>query len=455
MTNRSEGLPPGAKLMSLEGNHRIPLLMQLVAALSRATDPRQVLREFSSGFTRLAGPQGYISLSTRGLRAGQYRITRLLQGEQPIDLGAANPWAAGTELPVQEGGLLGRLVQEAFPVVIQHLELRDDPVVGDALAGFGSLLAVPLFDSGEPLNWAVMLRKDPEAFTAAELEEIILRANLIGTSVRSVLSIEELRQANRRIAREVEHIASIQRALLPQSLPAIPGVRLAASYQVHDLAGGDYYDLLPLRATRWDLPVMDGKAWDGPWGLVIADASGHGPSAAVLMAMLATVLHAYPFIPERPSQVLNHANHHLGRKKIPSSFVTAFMAIYNPATRELSYARAGHPPPLLMTRGRENSISRLDQVGDIPLGITSDGTYQDARLRLEPGQTIVLYTDGLTEALSSGGRAFGVDGIEESLRSCTGEPDCVIRSIETALVRHQNGSKPSDDQTILVMKVDG
>lgn len=439
----------GMSCVDTSHNPRIPILMEMVGALSRAKTPREVLRDFSRGITQLQGVRGYISLSTRGLKPGEYRITRLITDESVADIDVADPWRNRDELQIQTGGFLGEIIRQAYPEIIHHLDIPDDPVIGNALAEFGSLMAIPLFDDGEPLNWAILLRRDPEGYTVADLEENILRTNLVGTTVRNVLAADELREAHEEIRAEVQQIADIQRALLPDPLPDIPGVSLGASYETFDQAGGDYYDLRPLARQADGSPDLN-----GPWGILIADASGHGPAAAVLMAMLHAIVHAYPHEPESPAEILAHANRHLEAKRIESSFVTAFFAIYEPNTKRLRYARAGHNPPVLMRKvGDDWDMVRLEGEGGLPLGIIDNADYEDAAIDLDSGQTIVFYTDGITEAASPDGTQFGVEGIERSLTTCTGDPDCVINHVTSALLEHEAGKRPNDDQTLVVFRV--
>ncbi len=447
--SRDEALA-GMLCVDTSGNPRIPILMEMVGAMSRAVDPKEVLRIFSSRIEELYGPRGYVSLSTRGLGPGQYKITRLLRLDGSDTLGTADPWVQWSDLPAHRGGFFGEIIRSAYPELIHNLNLRHDPVVGDALARYGSMMAIPLFDDGEPLNWAIFLRDEPQGFTVEELEQAILRANLVGTTVKSVLIAKQLREAHARIRAEVDHVATIQRALLPNPLPEIPGLTIVASYETFDQAGGDYYDFRALGDHG------DGRDPDpnGLWGILIADASGHGPAAAVVMAMLHAILHAYPRRPDRAAEVLDHANRHLASKQIESSFVTAFFALYDPRTRRLTYARAGHNPPLLKNPGSGGSVSRLEAVGGVPLGVLDETTYEDAQIELQPGQTLVLYTDGITEARSPDGAMFGVGGIERALIDCTGDPACVVQSITDTLHDHEAGVRPNDDQTIIAIGVE-
>jgi phosphoserine phosphatase RsbU/P len=431
-------------------SQRTATLLDLVAALSSAAEPGEVLRAYAHGIARLRGQFGYVSLSTRGLAPGQYRITRLLTPEKMAALSARDAWPVPPNLPVHTGGLLGEIISEPRPAMVEELNLANDPVVGDAFARYRSFMAIPLFDGGEALNWAILLSETPRAYATSDVEDALLRGNLVGGTVRTVLLARELSQANARIRREIDQIARIQRSLLPDELPTITGLTLAAHYETFDQAGGDYYDFLPLKHRE------DGSGRgdpDAPWGILIADASGHGPAAAVMMAMVHAILHAYPSMPFGPAEVLDHLNSHLCAKRLHSCFVTAFLAIYDPPTRALTYARAGHEPPLLKSPGEGGPVVRLDAVGSVPLGILKNATHEEASIVLEPGQSVVLYTDGITDASCPDGTRFGLSRLEHALTECTGNPGCVVESVTAALNVHEQCMRPNDDQTIVVLRV--
>ncbi|MCZ6836862.1 MAG: PP2C family protein-serine/threonine phosphatase [Planctomycetota bacterium] len=444
----------GMSCVNTSNNPNIPILMEMVGAISRAEEPSEVLRDFSEGLRKLEGPRGFISISTRGLQPGQYKITRLLVDDEVEHMADADPWATWDQLPTHEGGFIGELIRQAYPEIVHHVYLKNDPVLGNAISKYGSLIAVPLFEQGEPINWAIMLREEAKGYTEKDLEDSILRSNLVGTTVRNKMALKQLREANAVIRHEMNQIARIQKALLPRELPDIPGVRLGAHYETFDTAGGDMYDLVP-RIRSDDRTTFDA---DGPWALLVADAAGHGPAAATVVAMLNAILYAAPDDLEGPGEVLAFANRHLVDKGFDGTFVTAILTHYCPGTRKLVYARAGHPPLVHMTpapqgNGEPPILTRLEEVGGVPLGVLRDVIYEDATVQLKPGDSVVFYTDGITEALSPQGKMFDVKGIEQSLTECTGEPDCVISHITNSLKEHEAGVRPSDDQTIVVMKI--
>jgi sigma-B regulation protein RsbU (phosphoserine phosphatase) len=449
------------RILDFPDNKRLPVLLDLVSDLSKANDPSEVLRAFGIGWSKLAGSSGYISLSCRGLEPGEYRITRMLElGDIEANPGDAL-WQPSGEKPIRTGGLLGEIVSRGRPLIVQDLDIKDDPVLGDAIADCRSLTATPLFDNGKVLNWAISLSSDPAVHTEKVLEDVLLRSNLVGGTVRHVQTAKKLREVHQRIKDEVEKIANIQRALLPEKLPDIPGVSIAATYQTYDQAGGDIYTFHPLGTG---LGHTANKP-DGRWAIFIGDVSGHGPAAAVVMAMVESMLSSYPMTPDTTGQVLDYLNKHLCAKRIYSTFVTAFHALYDPATRTLTYSRAGHPPALLRKPRSDDAgassgaadidMVELDVVGGLPLGIMAEESYEDATIVLEPGQTLTLYTDGITETRAPGGEFFGTEGIISALKVCSGEADCAVDTIMEHVRKHEAGGRPEDDQTIVVMRVQG
>lgn len=306
-------------------------------------------------------------------------------------------------------------------------------------------MAIPLFDNGEPMNWAILLGKEPMQFTVDDLEETILRANLIGGLTKNMVISQELKIANDRINREVEQIASIQRSLLPDPLPQIEGVEVAASYVTSEKAGGDYFDFFAYDTDEDGNPESTGR-----WGILIADASGHGPSAAVVMAMLHAILHAFPDRHLGPAAILEHANKQLSLKRIEGSFVTAFFGIYDPKDKTLTYARAGHNPPLVKNG---NGVRELCDVGGIPLGVDHDWKLEERIEKLHSEDMLLFYTDGVTEAMNKEGKMFGLDGVELALEICAGSTQCSVDTIDACVEKHQAGTTIKDDQTLVAMRI--
>ncbi len=243
------------------------------------------------------------------------------------------------------------------------------------------------------------------------------------------------------VERELTIVADLQRSLLPKRLPAIPNLDLAAHYQTSRWAGGDYYDIFALP--------------DGRWGLLIADVSGHGTPAAVMMAVTHSIAHTYPGDPQRPGAMLDFINHHLASRYTSEieAFVTAFYGIFDPASRTLTYASAGHNPPRLK-RCEDGSVMSLEDVGNLPLGVDVEMSYDEATHTLRPGDQIIFYTDGITEAHGPDGRTmFGVERLDEVLENCHLTADGLIHAVLDAVEGFTAGSAAEDDRTLLVAKV--
>ena len=213
--------------------------------------------------------------------------------------------------------------------------------------------------------------------------------------------------------RERQAVGEIQRSLLPASLPELPGFEMSPYYQPSEHASGDYYDVVPLI--------------DDQWGFVMADVSGHGTPAAVIMTVLRTLIHA-----ELPSNRDKSAGEFLERVNRvmcetylrDSRFVTVWAAVLNPVSRRLTYASAGHNPPRLLRGG---SVLSLDVVGGLPLGFDPAASYEDASITLEPEDLLVIYTDGITEAMREGIdglELFGTEGLDRVLSEYSSDRAC-------------------------------
>jgi len=242
--------------------------------------------------------------------------------------------------------------------------------------------------------------------------------------------------------RERQAVGEIQRSLLPASLPELPGFEMSPYYQPSEHASGDYYDVVPLI--------------DDQWGFVMADVSGHGTPAAVIMTVLRTLIHA-----ELPSNRDKSAGEFLERVNRvmcetylrDSRFVTVWAAVLNPVSRRLTYASAGHNPPRLLRGG---SVLSLDVVGGLPLGFDPGASYEDASITLEPEDLVVIYTDGITEAMREGIdglELFGTEGLDRVLSEYSSDRACdCTELVRKAIAAFTNDATPTDDRTMLILR---
>jgi len=195
-----------------------------------------------------------------------------------------------------------------------------------------------------------------------------------------------------------------------------------------------------------------GRTTPAVWGIFIGDASGHGPSAAVVIAVVQALLRAHPPNTAGPAELLRHLNTHLCERPIESSFVTAFLAIYEPVTRRLTYAGAGHPLPLLRARPG-GTAKALDLISGYPLGIDSSQTFMQASVNLDQGDSLLFYTDGISETRNQSGGMFDASGIEQTLNECNGGPREIVEAVHRAVTTYSNGLPATDDRTLLAISV--
>ena len=254
--------------------------------------------------------------------------------------------------------------------------------------------------------------------------------------------VEELKHEAADAEREIEQIADIHQSLLPTEMPEIEGVSLAASHVAPNKAGGDYYDFIPLT------PQPDPR---GGWLMIIADASGHGPAAATIMAMLQAVLHAYTDAGKEPGHVLGFMNEQMCRKRIEGSFTTALAAVIDPIAGTFAYASAGHHAPLL--RAADGTVTELScEAGGPPLAVDPDAEMGGGTYTMNPGDTILLYTDGAIEQVSPQGEQFGVGRLRDALGGAAGGPRDVLAAINRTIRAHKGPAARGDDTTLVALQ---
>jgi sigma-B regulation protein RsbU (phosphoserine phosphatase) len=416
---------------------RLASIVDAMREMSLKTEPEEMVRAYGKRARAWMPADRWISLSRRALAWPRYRITRSSTWAEAID-----PWKQKDRLPLLEGGLLGDLIYGDEPRLIDDLApllAQDDPAF-KYLDGFRSLMAVPHYDQGEGLNMVVLLREAPAAFDPEKFPEWVWVSSLFGRATHNLVLRDELKQAYQIVEHELKVVADIQRSLLPQVLPTIPNVELAAYYRTSRWAGGDYYDFFPLP--------------DGRWGILIADVSGHGTPAAVMMAITHSLAHSLPGPADPPAALLGYVNSKLSHHYTAANevFVTAFYGIYDPVQRTLTYSSAGHNPPRLKRCG-DGSIQALEEVGGPPLGLFEELAYDQTTLALRRGDAVAFYTDGITEAMDQGGVQFGVNRLDDVLSHCGLDAKDIVAGVVDAVDRFTGDQPPEDDRTLLVAKV--
>lgn len=249
---------------------------------------------------------------------------------------------------------------------------------------------------------------------------------------------EQLLVANEQLDREARAVGRLQTGMLPVALPHLPGHEWSVHYETSTRAGGDYYDFAALPDDRT--------------AMLVADASGHGPAAAVLMAVTRAVFQEVAPHEAAPAGALAAMNRALCRLLPSGWFVTAAYLVYDPRADAFEYSLAGHPPPLVVRR-EPWRVETLEPRGGLMLGPFPGATFAAGRARLGPGDALVLCTDGLAEAADPAGALLGEEAVATALAAGGPADARTLRDRLLARVRrHRGGAPASDDLTLLVLR---
>ncbi len=247
----------------------------------------------------------------------------------------------------------------------------------------------------------------------------------------------ELAASRRELARkeaELSFALKVQQALFPRVLPSCGGLEFSAVCIPASGISGDYYDVLQLP--------------DGRLIFAIADISGKGISAAILMANLQAFLRVVATSGSPPGEVCQKLNLHLHQVTDASRFATIFYGEWHPSRRVLRYVNAGHNPPFLIGK----TGSRTLKHGGIPLGILPEYTFETGEVPLRPGDLLVMFSDGITEAGAREGKEFGEERLQALIHSQDGKPLSEIEKGILRAVRAWTGDEVEDDMTLVLVR---
>jgi sigma-B regulation protein RsbU (phosphoserine phosphatase) len=244
-------------------------------------------------------------------------------------------------------------------------------------------------------------------------------------------------EQKRRLESELELSHKLQKALLPQQWPEVPGLQIAAFSQPAEIVGGDYFDFF--------------RFHDKTHGLAIADVMGKGVPASMLMASLQASLRILGPENDSPATVAQRLNGLFCHNIHLLKFISLFIGSFDPATRALKYCNAGHNPPLLV---RSNGEIHWLQPTGAAIGLAESFNFKAETLILSPGDILVLYTDGVTEAMNSAREEFGENRLAELVRKKAGlSPQDLIKELRLSLREFIGGRNLGDDVTIVMSKI--
>jgi sigma-B regulation protein RsbU (phosphoserine phosphatase) len=261
--------------------------------------------------------------------------------------------------------------------------------------------------------------------------------NAMSSSIDSLVEEQRKRQ---RLENEVSIAQEVQSQLFPRNLPVMPGIQLGAYCKPARGVSGDYYDFLPLGPTRL--------------GIALADISGKGISAALLMASVQAALRSQLLLnPEsttNAAEVVSRINRHLFLNTSEDRFATFFFAIYDSATRILRYTNAGHCAPMCIT---DEKLVRLE-TGGIVVGVFEDAEYEEGVIEVAPDSVLVVYSDGLIEPENVYGEEFGTSRLENiALRNRRSSADAMVAALLVSAEEWAGTAEQADDMTVIVARL--
>src|SRR6476646_6517647 len=308
-----------------------------------------------------------------------------------------------SELHLKLGeGFIGSVAVSGKPI-ISH-DVREDPVYVNARDRTRSEMVAPIISNDEVIGVFDLESDELNAYSDDDLQVLTLLASQVAIIIEKVMLHEQLIE-KKRLEGQLEVARQVQLELLPPNDPELEGFDISAYNFPTEEVSGDYYDWV--------------RIYDDQIGLVIADVAGKGIPAAILMAFLRASLRAATHIGYATHISMAKVNFLLWESIESNQFVTAFYGILDAPNRTLAYSNAGHNPPLLLNAA---GASRFLEKGEQPLGMFRETRYHEYYLEFEPGDVLVLYTDGATEANSPQGGEFGRERLAQAVKRAYDRP---------------------------------
>jgi serine phosphatase RsbU (regulator of sigma subunit) len=338
------------------------------------------------------------------------------------------------ELHLKMGeGLIGHVAVTGKPYV-SH-DVGQDHRYINARPRTQSEMVAPIISNEEVIGVFDLESDELDAYTNDDLEVLMLLASQVAIIIEKVMLHEQLIE-KQRLQTQLEVARQVQLQLLPGRDPQIEGYDISAYNFPTEEVSGDYYDWV--------------RVYDDQIGIVIADVSGKGVPAALLMAFLRASLRAATHIGYAPHISMSKVNYLLWESIERNQFVTAFHGILDATNRTLSYSNAGHSPALLM---KADGTSHFEERGGVPLGMFRDSRYYEYFETIESGEVLVLYTDGVTEAMNAAGEEYGRERLITAVRECRDQPARdMIDFMHRDLIAWTEGHGITDDVTFFIVK---
>ena len=408
-----------------ESVRHLTVLNEVALALSTAQDLNEVLAKLvQMTITEMEAEQGAIWLMREGQSDPLQTLVRKAEGHgafpMPLRLSLAG-WVSKHQTSLVVDDLT---TDPRFQGIAAHVE------------GIRSVLAAPLRSQDRLIGVLAMFNKSGGGFSHSD-ERLIAILGAQSAQIIENVQHSEQERLQEALRRDLKLASIVQQELLPQRNPSWPGLEVAGRNVPAREVGGDSFEFLD---------VGDGRV-----GLAIADVSGKGVAAALLMASLHAMLRCVSGAVEGPAECVTRLNQMLAGSTASGRFATLFYGVLDLSARTLRYCNAGHNYPLLLRAG--GPMEHLES-GGIPVGVMGDWRYEEAAVRLGSGDLLVLYSDGVTEAENRRGELFGEEALETAVRGLAGLPAAdIVNQLLRQVGRFAAGTSQSDDQTLVAVRV--
>jgi sigma-B regulation protein RsbU (phosphoserine phosphatase) len=278
-------------------------------------------------------------------------------------------------------------------------------------------------------------KADDEDFSMADIDLITQASTQTALALQNI-KLQSVYIEKKRIDKELELARNIQRRLLPRELPIVKGLEVYGESRSCFEVAGDYFDIINIDN---DNTVF-----------VVADVSGKGAGAAMIMANLQASIRVGIEISENLSNFVKRINNHVYNHTSSAEFITFFMGIWVPGENALYYVNAGHNPPILLDK--ENKVKRLEATG-LVLGVMDNQEYKVEKVFIDPGSLLLIYTDGIEEAINQNNELFGTQRIIDLLKTHrNSQPQRIAEELNKAVVQFSGNSPICDDITMIIVK---
>ncbi len=318
--------------------------------------------------------------------------------------------------------------------IVECSRLQDAAKTGTGTDDLMFHASVPIICNDQPIGMMNIAARDWRLLSASDLQFLTAGARQIGGALERARLYDQVRTKQTHLSQELTLARKVQVSLLPEKMPRIRGYSLAAFWRPAYETSGDYYNIFKLPGGRW--------------GFIIADVSDKGAPAALYMALTHGLIRDRVESETSPAALLGQLNQVIVDLDIKTNFVTSFYGILDPANASLKYSLAGHPPPLL--RRASGQVETLDGKG-VALGIIPGVQYTEKEIFLAPGESLVTFTDGMTDANNPSSETFEMDHLKTAVAGAPASAKGLLSHLKKSLLSWVKEAPNFDDVTLLVI----